>query len=150
MTGDVFGCLVREVYLFTYLSMTDANILQLLGFIYLAFSMGAFFDRKILRNVLEGFVNNIALMVLSGMLVLSLGFIMVTFHNIWEWKVSLIITVLGWGSLLKGIVILLVPQWYCDIAKKLAKKDGLLQFAMIVCVLLGIIFIGMGNYVGTI
>ena len=38
------------------------------------------------------------------------GFLIVNFHNVWVWDWTVIITVLGWLALLKGILLLLLPK----------------------------------------
>ena len=44
----------------------------------------------------------------NGMMALSFGALVVAFHNVWTWP-AIIITLIGWGQVLKGVLHLCVP-----------------------------------------
>jgi uncharacterized protein YjeT (DUF2065 family) len=44
-----------------------------------------------------------------GMLTLPLGLLIVVGHNIWAWKIPVIVTLLGWGWTIKGSLYLMYP-----------------------------------------
>lgn len=78
-----------------------------------------------------------------GILTLVIGLSMVLSHNIWakNWQVA--ITVLGWLSLIKGMVILFVPE----IANKYLKKvqvANFLPYALMAVVLIGLVLTYFG------
>lgn len=125
--------------------MTTANILLLLGIIYLALGLGALIDRKLIKNTLNSLADSVGLLVVCGMMVLALGFVLVTFYNVWEWKLALAVTIIGWLCVIKGSALLLFPQRYANMAKKIAKKEWMLGAATLVIVILGLVFIYLGT-----
>ena len=46
----------------------------------------------------------------NGLLTLLMGSLIVSFHNIWS-GVPIVLTLTGWGYILKSIVIFLHPEW---------------------------------------
>src|SRR3989344_4233928 len=75
-------------------------------------------NRKRFPDVARGFAENPALVVFSGFLTLVLGLLAVLFHNVWvaDWRV--IITILAWLTVFKGIFRL----WFPDILRGFAGK----------------------------
>ena len=56
-------------------------------------------------------INNNAAMFLTGFVTLILGLLMVVSHNVWQWNWRVIITLFSWIVLLKGLSLLLYPQF---------------------------------------
>lgn len=50
------------------------------------------------------------LSLLTALFTLVLGIVIVLFHNQWMWNWRVIITVLGWITLIKGVVRLIIPS----------------------------------------
>ena len=75
-------------------------------------------NRKRFPDVARSFVENPALLVFSGFLTLVLGLLAVLVHNVWvaDWRV--IITILAWLTLFKGIVRL----WFPDMVRGFASR----------------------------
>ena len=46
----------------------------------------------------------------NGMITLLMGSLIVSFHNVWT-GVPIVLTLVGWGYVLKAIVIFLNPEW---------------------------------------
>ena len=91
--------------------MTDAQLFQVLGILYLAVGIGMIISPNFYKNLLAALSEHPPAVYLSGLISLGVGFLLVTFHNIWkvnEWTV--IITILGWVALLKGLIVLIVPN----------------------------------------
>ena len=59
---------------------------------------------------MEEFSRSLGLVFLSGIYTLILGLLVVVSHNLWtsDWRV--IITILGWTTLSKGVFLILLPQ----------------------------------------
>lgn len=51
-----------------------------------------------------------SLMFVTGFMTLILGLVMVVSHNIWKWNWQVVITIIAWVVLLKGLSILFLPQ----------------------------------------
>lgn len=126
--------------------MTDAQILQVFGIVYVAAGVGMLASPKSVGRLLEGFSDNPALLFLGGIISIPLGYVFVAFHNTWNAGVaSTLVTLLGWAILIKGVLLLVLPGWYTDMTKKLSKMKVSAWFSW-VALLLGIILIGLGYF----
>ena len=54
-----------------------------------------------------------------GFISLVIGVAMVLAYNVWAWNWQLIITLLGWAALLKGLMLLFFPESLRKCAKKM-------------------------------
>jgi uncharacterized protein YjeT (DUF2065 family) len=92
--------------------MTDAQIFQVLGIVYLAVGIGILTNPDFYKKLItEFFVSeNPPAIYLSGLVALAIGYLLVTFHNIWVKDWAVIITILGWVVLVKGLFLLVLPK----------------------------------------
>ena len=76
-------------------------------------------------------------LLLSGYLTLFLGLGMVILHNIWigDWRV--IITILGWLTLLKGILLIAFSKEYLKFVLPFTKNPGLIRMLTFIIIPLG-------------
>jgi phosphoglycerol transferase MdoB-like AlkP superfamily enzyme len=65
---------------------------------------------QFIENV-NNLVHDASLMLSLGFITLILGILMVVAHNIWQWNWRVIVTILAWLTLIKGLSILYVPQY---------------------------------------
>lgn len=72
-----------------------------------------------------------------GMVNLVIGVAMVLAHNIWvkDWQV--VVTILGWISLVKGLSLLFIPETIKGVVKKM-ENSKFLPFALLVSVFIGL------------
>jgi hypothetical protein len=83
----------------------------------------------------------------SGFLTLTVGYLLVTFHNIWVKDWPVIITVIGWIALVKGISLLVLPQVYVRICNALKTRKTLLIAEAVVVAAMGGVFACLGYFV---
>jgi len=83
---------------------------RLMGPLFLAVGAGLLINQDHYRTMLQRFLTDTALYYFSGALALTGGVAILLFHNLWvaDWRVLL--TILGWLSVAKGLARLLVPQ----------------------------------------
>lgn len=73
------------------------------------------------RNMAAEFARNRGMIMVGAVITLLLGGAMVTTHNIWEgWPI--IVTVIGWLTLLKGVFYLFWPDVLIKAARALSVK----------------------------
>ena len=76
---------------------------------------------------------------LTGCILLILGLITIILHNVWQADWRIIITFIGWASLLKGISRIGFPEYTQKLIKVFFKKKIILfRVAMVLVGLLGI------------
>ncbi len=124
--------------------MTDAQIFQLFGLAYAAMGLGGLIKKDIYKKVMDGYADSTALLLLSGLLALTLGFLLVTFHNVWVMGWTLVITIAGWLALIKGLMILALPGFYTDISNSMRKNPKFMRAYAAFVLLLGIFFLLLG------
>lgn len=101
--------------------MSDLQILQVVGLIFLLVGLSSLFNKGILKKILENYVENMGLLYLGALVALFGGFLLISFHNVWTGTIPTIVTILGWATFIKGFLLLLFPELSRQLAKKIAK-----------------------------
>jgi hypothetical protein len=120
-------------------------IAKIAAVIYLCVGLGALFNKKHFMRVLEDYAKDAGLDYLGALMALILGFLMINVYNVWAWNWTVLITLLGWGSLLKGAIHLLFPEQTMILTQRYLKMD---VFGIIVtlCLVLGLVFSYFGFF----
>ncbi|MHC4104175.1 MAG: hypothetical protein ACYSR9_04490, partial [Planctomycetota bacterium] len=85
--------------------MSDAQIFQVLSLYYIAVGIGILVNTQFYKKVFEDFIERTSILYLGGVMALGVGYLLVAFHNTWTKDLSVIITIVGWLALVKGILI---------------------------------------------
>jgi hypothetical protein len=117
--------------------MTDAQIFQLIGIIYLAAGIGIITSSDFYGKIMEGFLESTPAYYLGGMIAIIAGFLLVTFHNIWLMEPTVIITLIGWAALIKGILIIAVPKFMIKLSKGIIGTQTIITIWAIAAIILG-------------
>ncbi len=93
-------------------------------------------NKKRLQTLQASMLENHALLLVSGAFTLILGILIVISHNVWtpDWRI--LITLLGWITLFKGIYLMAAPQRLAKFSKKLWKGNRI-NFILGLYILLG-------------
>ena len=125
--------------------MTDAQIFQLFGLAYTAVSLGGLLTKTdYIQNLLNEFATSPALLHLSGLMAVVVGFLLVTFHNVWVLDWPVIITIFGWLSLIKGLMLIALQGVYGKIFDFMSKRTTFLKVYSVLVLFLGIFFLVLG------
>ena len=124
--------------------MSDAQIFQVFSLVYLAIGIGIVINGEFYKGMFEDFIERPAVLYLGGVTALVIGYLIVTFHNVWAADLSVIITVLGWLALIKGVLILVKPKLMVAMTKSLVEKKNFMKFEAIVAIVIGLVFAGLG------
>lgn len=124
--------------------MSDIQIFQVLGIMYVAVGVGMFLNRELYKKLFMDFVDNAAMMYFGGIMALVVGYLLITFHNVWVKDWSVIITVIGWIAMIKGVLILVRPQWMIDLTKAIVNKEGFLKIEGVLVTIIGVFFLFLG------
>ena len=73
-----------------------------------------------------------AFVISTGYITLLLGLVTVILHNIWVWDWPVIITILGWSTLIKGIMKVGFPEHIHKQAQRFKKNQFLSAIALII------------------
>jgi hypothetical protein len=83
---------------------------------------------------------------ISGLITVAIGAFIVALNNTWNFDWRLLITILGWGTLIKGAMMLILPEFSITVWKKTSVYQWLLVGSGLVSVIIGgyLIWIGFG------
>lgn len=72
-------------------------------------AIGLFLNFNTYQGIIGEFSKSQSLCYLGGFMALVMGLVILQFHNKWEAGWPVIITILGWITLIKGLVLMLFP-----------------------------------------
>jgi hypothetical protein len=110
---------------------------KILGPCFLIVGIGIMFNRKFYKKVMEDFCKNPALIFFGGLFTIFIGFIIVISHNVWIIGWPVIITIYGWGGIVKGIWLIVFPESILKFMKTYQENEVLLTARPIVIIVLG-------------
>jgi cytochrome c biogenesis protein CcdA len=108
-----------------------------MGPVLLAIGLGLLVNRMTYRAAAKQFLDSPALTYVAGLLAMPVGLAVVLVHNIWAADWRLIITVLGWLSLLGGLIRIVVPQLATAMGTGFWHREWLRIAAALAYILLG-------------
>ena len=117
--------------------LTSIFIAKLMGPILFVVAISILINEKNTRAMAKEVFGSHALIYVFGIFDLLIGLVLVAVHNVWvmDWRV--IITVIGWLSIVRGLVRILFAPYLMKNGPKLLKKQGLLMGIAIVMLILG-------------
>jgi hypothetical protein len=83
---------------------------RLLGLYLLIVIPAVYFNRHLMTKMMKELDDNVAAVYLSGFLNLILGLLVVLSHNVWSGDWRVLITVIGWIGIIKGLIRLYFPE----------------------------------------
>lgn len=97
-----------------------------------------------LKPMMLDMLKSPSLLLFSSILALVLGILIVVSHNIWvmDWRV--IITLLGWLTLLKGVIRLFYPEFFMKKATKCVENKAYYNIMMLIILLIGLTLLYFG------
>lgn len=97
---------------------------KVLGLYLVITCLAVLVNEKLLKKAIKAYAQDMPILFFHGIFALLLGLTLVVSHNIWtsDWRV--IITIIGWLALLKGVLRLFVPgqavKWGLKIYDKIS------------------------------
>ncbi|HXV28204.1 MAG TPA: hypothetical protein VD913_04485 [bacterium] len=86
-------------------------VAKILALVYVAAGISALRGKPTFREMIENFERSPALTYVSGFMTLVLGALLVAYHNIWVRNWTVLITIVGWLSLVKGVMLIAFPGY---------------------------------------
>lgn len=83
---------------------------KVFGLYFLAFAVLAIVHPKRLREICAQAIQDNGFLLYGAIFALFIGSFIIAVHNIWSFQWFLIITLLGWWSLIKGYLLLIFPE----------------------------------------
>ncbi len=118
---------------------TSKYIARLIGPLFLVMGLGMMAEANTVRALSAEFLSNLSLIYLAGMLALVAGLAIVNAHNLWvaDWRV--VITILGWLSVIGGVIRLLFPAQVQTLGTGMLSNPHLMVVAGAIMLVIGAI-----------
>ncbi|MEK7114972.1 MAG: hypothetical protein AAB847_01275 [Patescibacteria group bacterium] len=101
---------------------------KLFGLYLIIVSLAALVNRKKIQSFIDSASENIPLLFVSGVIFLILGLAVVISHNIWVADWPVLITILGWLTLVKACLRLFFPEKIKPLAMRFIKAVPVVCF----------------------
>jgi hypothetical protein len=117
----------------------DTSILlaKIIGPLFVIVGAGIFINLEHYRRLIADFGASPLSIYMAGTTAVLLGLLIVTYHNVWEWRWPVIITILGWLIVIKGAVRVIAPKLVADRAARYARNTNIVMTTAIVTFVLG-------------
>jgi hypothetical protein len=116
-----------------YIARLMGPVMLVIG---IGMALGLIMEGESYSSLLKEFIGSRALIFITGVLALLAGLAIVNVHNLWvrDWRV--IVTILGWLLVLRGIMLLLFPALVQTLGDRVvAAKSGIVAGAVITFVI---------------
>ena len=89
---------------------TSIFIAKIIGIIYTSFGIGLLLNVKHFKTELPKLLENTAFHIFGGLIAIIIGMLIIENHNYWEKSWTIVITLIGWIALIKGILFIAFPK----------------------------------------
>ena len=119
--------------------MGSANfIAQIIGLLFCIDAVGVLVNTAFYRRIVEEFIESPALCYLGGILALFFGLFILNFNNAWTADWTVIITIIGWLSVVKGVLLIVFPKVYLNFSNWMRMGDAMMRYIGIIYLLIGL------------
>jgi len=95
-----------------------------IGMYLVAAGIGLLSDQNSYAKMLDELRENTALGFLTGAFVLALGAAMVAVHNLWTGPLAVVVSVIAWWTLIKGLCLLAIRRPFLELANAISFKNS--------------------------
>ena len=122
--------------------MESIFFVKFMGYFMFLTGSALFLSKETRTAMLENMKNNESFLIAMGYITLLIGLPIVILHNVWELNVLGLVTLMGWVTLIKGIVFLAKPS----LVKKRELSEKNLKIRGLIGVLIGLGLMYCGYY----
>lgn len=122
--------------------MTTSFLAQFWGLAFTLLGITFLIRRENVRMIFR-LVQDDGVMILTGYMALLVGIAHILIFNVWSLHWTLILTLIGWGAILKGIIRLTAPKFTQKLLKSY-EKSNVMGFSLTVLIVVGIYLIIKG------
>src|ERR1700722_10791518 len=96
---------------------------KIIGWVLVIIGLATFVKREFMRDVIKDFISHSSIILISATMNIILALLIVLSHNVWEASWKVVITILGYLMLLRGLLHVFIPEWVRKMAKKFLNND---------------------------
>jgi hypothetical protein len=114
-------------------TLTVTQLLAVFVGLYLvAAGIGLLSERDSNSKMLAEFQDNTALGFITGAFAFAVGAAMIAIHNLWTSPLAILVSVIAWWTLLKGVCLLAIRQRFLALANVVLFKNSALSGALVI------------------
>ena len=125
---------------------TSLFIARLLGPLFVLIGLALPLREEMFRTILQEFIRSPTLLYLAGFLGLLGGLALVLTHNVWALDWRLIITLIGWVTIIRALVTMFQPQRIAAIGSKILERREIFHGAAAVDLVIGLVLSYFGYF----
>ncbi len=114
-------------------------IAKLFAVVYLMIGLGMLLSPAYYHKAMADMLKNPIVFYMGGIMAAVAGFLIVTYHNVWESSWVVVITIFGWLALLKGFMFLVFPG-HLGFWQGMFKKTSYMPIFAIIVLAFGLFF----------
>jgi fatty acid desaturase len=116
---------------------TSAFIASLVGPVMVVNGAGILLNRRGYQEMIAGAARNPAVIYLAGILALIAGLVIVQVHNHWIAGWPVLVTIIGWLSIVGGIARIVLPARMAEFGERVVSRDSFMVGGAILSLLIG-------------
>ena len=124
-------------------------IAKIIAVIYLSFGIGLLFSGNYYQKVFIKLLNDATYLIFGGIMAIIIGFLIIKNHNIWTKNWTVLITIIGWAALIKGVLLLAFPS-FTKFFRPLFNNGNLTKISAPLVIIFGLIFAYFGFFISSI
>jgi hypothetical protein len=118
---------------------TSLFIARMLAVYYLAVGFGFLLNGKYYREELSKLLDSSGFRFFGGIMAFVIGALIIQYHNFWVKDWTVLVTIIGWLSLTKGLFLIIFPTSFGFI-KPMLKPKNLTRFMTPMIFIMGLVF----------
>jgi len=118
---------------------TALFLAQIFAVALVVLGVSIFFNSQYYSKVFVEVMKDEALLFVTSLIILVVSTVIILVHNVWEWQWYVLITIIGWGGLVKAFLLLALPKQMLKMFGGIAKSKTLLMVGGLVAVVAGVV-----------
>lgn len=104
--------------------MNESQVLEFVGLFISLMGLGFVLASQHYFKLVDDIKNSSAILLTFGGLNLIIGYLLIVNFSVWTWSWSVLLPIMGWLALSKGVVILAFPKFHLRVAEWFANAFG--------------------------
>ncbi len=125
---------------------TSQLLARVIGPYMLIAGLGLFISKDHYLELLDELKSHPLLMMVMGAFTLLLGLLLLQFHNIWTMDWPVLVTLIGWITVIKGTIAMIAPQAMNNLAACFKDNQTILNVQAAIAILFGAFMSYMGYF----
>ena len=118
---------------------TSIFIAKIIGPYFFLIGLSMLVNKMFFLKLMDDYSQNNIFVVFGGMFALVFGLVLLQVHNIWTASWPVVITIMGWSGVIKGVWLIIFPATVCSFMQFYIKRGSLLIIHGIFACVLGIL-----------